>query len=193
MSQERPDEEQLEPDEEYDDLEETDDATVIRQVPLAWVWSSVPWMVVAGLLYFPIGLFEEITVLLVLLVVAVPRYISQRRTHYTITDRSLIYQRGGIFGVQRVPIPLDRLKDVRMKFGLFGKTLGYQTVDVMLDNGAVADLTYVPIYMDVAGQIRELIDEVDEDDEDDDDDYLDDDDEVEEASEDDDRGRRNVP
>ena len=190
MSQERPDEQQLEPDEEYDDLKETDDATVIRQVPLAWLWSSIPWVVVAALLYFPpLALFEEITVLLVVLVVTVPRYIAQRRTHYTITDRSLIYQRGGIFGVQRVPIPLDRLKDVRTKFGLFGKTLGYQTVDVMLDNGAVADLTYVPIYLDVAGQIRELIDEVAEDDED----YLDDDDEAEEGGEDDDRGRRNVP
>ena len=188
MSQERPAEEQPEPDEEYDedDLEDTADATVIRQVPLAWVWSSTPWMVVAALLYFPIGLFEEITVLLVLLVVAVPRYISQRRTHYTITDRSLIYQRGGIFGVQRVPIPLDRLKDVRTKFGLFGKTLGYKTVDVMLDNGAVADLSYLPIFLDVEDQLRELIDEFAEDD----DDYLDDDDEAEGGGDGDAPGRR---
>ena len=190
MSQERPAEEQPEPEEEYDDdLEETGDATVIRQVPLAWVFSSLPWMVVAGLLYFPIGLFEEITVLLVALVVAVPRYISQRRTHYTITDRSLIYQRGGIFGVQRVPIPLDRLKDVRTKFGLFGKTLGYKTVDVMLDNGAVADLSYLPIFLDVEDQLRELIDEFAEDD----DDYLDDDDEAEEGGDDDAPRRRALP
>ena len=184
MSQERPENEQPDPDEEEeydDDLEDTEDATVIRQVPLAWALSSVPWIVVAIALYFLIG-FDEITILLIVLVVAVPRYVAQRRTHYTITYRSLIYQRGGIFGVQRVPIPIDRLKDVRTKFGLFGKTLGYKTVDVMLDNGAVADLSYVPIYLDIEGQLRELIDEAAEDD----DDYLDDDDEVEDEGDDDD-------
>jgi uncharacterized membrane protein YdbT with pleckstrin-like domain len=189
MTQERPEEEQLEPDEQYDEPDIPNDATVIRQVPLAWFWSSVPWLVVAILLYFPIGLFEEITILLVALVVVIPRYISQRRTSYTITDRSLIYERGGIFGVQRVPIPIDRLKDVRTKFGLFGKTLGYQTVDVMLDNGSVADLSYVPIYMDVAGLLREMIDDAAEYE----DDPLDEDDEIDDGGDDDGRGRRALP
>lgn len=191
MTQERPEEEQLEPDEQYDEPDIPNDATVIRQVPLAWFWSSIPWVVVAIALYFLIG-FDEITIFLIVLVVAVPRYIAQRRTSYTITDRSLIYQRGGIFGVQRVPIPIDRLKDVRTKFGLFGKTLGYQTVDVMLDNGSVADLSYVPIHMDVAGQLKELIDDAAEYDEDplDEDDE---DDEVDEDGDDDGRGRRTLP
>ena len=188
MTEERPLEEQPEPDEQYDEPEIPNDATVVRQVPLAWLWSSIPWVVVAVALYFLIG-FDEITILLIVLVVAVPRYISQRRTSYTITDRSLIYQRGGIFGVQRVPIPIDRLKDVRTKFGLFGKTLGYQTVDVMLDNGSVADLSYVPIYLDVAGQLKELIDDA----ADYEDDPLDEDDELDDGGEDDGPGRRARP
>ena len=164
MSQERPEEEQPQPDDQYEP-DVGDDAIVVRQVALAWLWSSLPWLAIAAVIYY-LGFFEEITGLLVVLVVVVPRYIAQRRTSYTITDRALIYKRGGIFGVQRVPIPINRLKDVRSRFGLFGKTLGYQTVDVMLDNGAVADLSYVPLGPAVSDRIKELIDAAAEDEED---------------------------
>ena len=59
----------------------------------------------------------------------------------------------------------------------------------MLDNGSVADLSYVPIYLDVAGQLKELIDDA----ADYEDDPLDEDDELDDGGEDDGPGRRARP
>ena len=159
MGKYRPLEEQPTPNE-GDEPEIPSDATVVRQVRLAWVWSSAPWLaIIFFIYYFQFIPLEEVSVLLVVLVVVIPRFMGQRRTSYTITEQSLIYQRGGMFGVQRIPIPITRLKDVRSRSGLFGRTLGYQTVDVMLDNEAVVNLSYVPLTQDVVGQLKELIEE----------------------------------
>ena len=135
-----------------------EDATIIRQVPWAWFYSSVPWIGALVVLLY-VGFIEEFSSILVLAVILVPRFISWRRTAYILTEDTLIYQRGGVFGAQSFDIPIASLKDVRARFGLFGRALGYEAVDVMLENNAVAALTYVPALAELGGRIQEMIDE----------------------------------
>ncbi len=139
-----------------DDSEEIpEDATVLTQVPYAWVWSTLPYMLILGALYLIIPVPELIA--LVMVVILVLSYFAWRGTAYVFTADALIYQRGAITGASRYKIPLSRLKDVRARYGIWGRALGYQSVDIMFDDGAVASLKYLPILDEIAPQIRELI------------------------------------
>ena len=137
-------------------IEIPEDAIRIKQVRWAWLWASTPWLVVVyAVYYFQILPIEEVTVFLLTVMIIVPRYFSWRRSEYMITDDTLIYQRGGILKTSRYPIPMSQLSDVRARYGKFGRALGYQAVDILLDNGATASLTYVPSLAGVADQLRE--------------------------------------
>ena len=133
-----------------------EDGLVIKQVQWAWVWSSMPWLVLAVVL--GLTLFEEIFTIIFVTIIVVPRYFRWRRTEYVLTKDTLFYQQGGVAGYQRHEIPVSTLRDVRSRYGMFGRALGYQTVDVMLDNGAVASLQYVSALLDLDPLIRRLID-----------------------------------
>ena len=129
---------------------------VIRQVQWSWVWASMPWLVVIiVLLLTQLVPLDELTTSVILIIILVPRFFMSRRTRYTITDETLIYQRGGITSAKAYPLPMSRIKDVRARYGIFGRALGYQNVDIMMDNGATASLTYIPIDSDAAEQIRQ--------------------------------------
>ena len=130
----------------------------IRQVQWAWIMSSIPWTIVAGaFLYF--GLLIEEMALVLIVIVVLPRFFMWRRTLYGITDEHLIYQRGGILSSKAYPLPYSRMTDVRARYGIFGRALGYQAVDVMMDNGAVASLSYIPVVTDAEERIRAKIQE----------------------------------
>lgn len=134
------------------------EGTVIRQVQWAWLWSSLPWIVVL-VVFLYMGILEEVMTSVILIIIIVPRYFMWRRTKYTLTNDILIYQRGGITSSKAYPLPITKIKDVRTRYGLFGRALGYQAVDVLMDNGAVANMAYLPIVSNVSGQIRALIDQ----------------------------------
>ena len=115
---------------------------IVKQVPYSWLWSSLPWLIVLLALY-AFGVIEEITGAVVILVVVLPRYLETRRTFYAISKKSLVYQRGGIFGSQRFLFPFSNIRDVKVRDGMLGRPLGYQSVDVYLDKGTVATLNYI--------------------------------------------------
>ena len=131
--------------------------TVIKPIAFAWIWSSVPWLAVMSMLYAVGFIPEEITLVVLAVVIMVPRYVGHRRTLYVLARDELIYQRGGIFATKRVPIPISSIKDVRVRHGFLGRTLGYQTVDVLLENGAIANMAYISALTDVAAQLREMM------------------------------------
>jgi hypothetical protein len=114
-------------------------------------------VVLGGVLLY-IGILEEILTVLFLVVIVVPRYLRWRRTEYVLTRDTLFYQQGGVAGIQKYEVPISTLRDVRSRFGIFGKSLGYEGVDVMLDNGAVASLQYVPVLYGLGPLIQRLID-----------------------------------
>ena len=130
----------------------------IRQVQWAWVMSSIPWIVIAGV-FTQMGWLDEIMAGVLIVIVVLPRFFMWRRTLYGITDSHLMYQRGGILSSKAYPLPYSRMTDVRARYGIFGRALGYQAVDVMMDNGAVASLSYIPIVTDAEERIRAKIEE----------------------------------
>ena len=138
-------------------------ATVIRQVQYAWLWSSAPWLIILAVVYYTDFLIEAVPVVgaIITVIILAPRYVAWRRTAYILTDDSLIYKRGGITGSQKYQIPWSNLKGARANYGSFGRALGFQTVELLLQNDKVARLPYIPILQDVAGQIQELVDAAD--------------------------------
>ena len=140
-----------------------EDAIVVRQVRYAWLWSSMPWLIILAVLYYTDILIEGVPIVgaVISVVIMVPRYLSWRRTAYILTTENFIYVRGTFSGSNKFHIPLSKLADVRVRFGFFGRSLGYQTVDLVLENESVASLKYIPVLSDFAEQIRELIGEQD--------------------------------
>ena len=130
----------------------------IRQVQWAWIISSIPWIIVA-FAFTQIGWLDEIMAGVLIVIVVLPRFFMWRRTLYGITDSHLIYQRGGILSSKGYPLPYSRMTDVRSRYGIFGRALGYQAVDVMMDNGAVATLSYVPVVTDAEERLQAKIKE----------------------------------
>ena len=82
-----------------------------------------------------------------------------RGTSYTLSEEHLMYKRGGIMSSKEYPLPYGRMSTVKARFGLFGRAFGYQAVDVMLNNGAVATLSYVPILANTAERITKKIED----------------------------------
>ena len=134
-----------------------EDAIEVAQVQYAWLWSSW-WLLAIILLLFVFGIFPDpFTPSVLVFIVLIPKYWQWRRTRYYLTEDALIYQRGGILQTRRYQIPFARLKDTRVRHGMFGRALGFQHVDIMLENGAIATLIYVPAQMDVADYFRKRI------------------------------------
>ncbi|MCY4528166.1 MAG: PH domain-containing protein [Chloroflexi bacterium] len=131
-----------------------DDAIEVAQVQYAWLWSSW-WLLAIVLIIFVFGIFPDpFTPAVLAVVILIPKYWHWRRTRYYLTEDALIYQRGGIMQTRRYLIPFSRLKETRTRFGMFGRALGFQHVDIMLENGAIATLVYVPAQMDIAGYFQ---------------------------------------
>ena len=131
-----------------------DDAIEVAQVQYAWLWSSW-WLLAIVLIIFVVGVFPDpFTPAVLIFVIVIPKYWQWRRTRYYLTEDALIYQRGGILQTRRYLIPFNRLKDTRARFGMFGRALGFQHVDIMLENGAIATLQYVPSQMDINGYFQ---------------------------------------
>ena len=128
-----------------------EDAIEVAQVQYAWLWSSWWLLAIVFILFF---VYDPIMPAILMVIILIPKYWQWRRTRYYLTEDALIYQRGGILQTRRFLIPLNRLKDTRARFGMFGRALGFQHVDIILENGALATLVYVPAQMDIADYFR---------------------------------------
>ena len=104
-----------------------------------------------------IPLLDEFTALFIALVIMVPRYISWRRTRFTLANEVLLYQRGGLMGSQEIPISYSDMVDVRVRYGLFGRSLNYKSVDIMLADNRIANMGYIPIGSDLDEKVRDKI------------------------------------
>lgn len=130
-----------------------ENAVSVSQVDWAWLWSATPWLIVVGILS-TLSL-EPAFASIIVLIIIVPRFLTWRRTAYIVTDDTLIYQRGGFTGSRQYNIPLENLVEVKSRNGMFGRGLGYQAVDIKLDNQASASLTYVPTVAGLENIIRD--------------------------------------
>jgi uncharacterized membrane protein YdbT with pleckstrin-like domain len=134
---------------------------IMRQVRFAWFWASAPWLIgflIVSMVVPELAITEPVTATVILVVIIVPRYFVWRRTRYTIADEYLVYQRGGIMSARAYPLPWWRISDVQTKYGMFGRAIGYKSVNVMMNNGAIASMSYLPMNSDAEELVREKID-----------------------------------
>ena len=131
-----------------------DDAIEVAQVQYAWLWSSWWLLAIIVVLFF---VSEPIVPAILMVIVLIPKYWQWRRTRYYLTEDALIYQRGGILQTPRYLVPFSRLKETRARFGMFGRAFGFQHVDIMLENGAIATLQYVPTQMNIVDYFEKRI------------------------------------
>jgi membrane protein YdbS with pleckstrin-like domain len=140
-----------------DEIEEGEVITVVRQVKSGVLWSSGPWLIVI----FAIVLFMEAIVptigIMMAVVVVVPRFFLWLRSSYVLTENVLIYNRGGMIRTGTYKIPLSRITEVSENYGRFGRTLGYKSVVIKLENGVSASLAYIAPDSDFHEQIAARI------------------------------------
>ena len=138
-----------------------EDALVVRQASYAWLWSSTPWLIGIYVLFQLGVLVEPFIAVALMLVIVVPRFLVWRGTAYILTDKELIYQRGGIMGSRKYRIPFTTMADVQSRYGMFGRGLGYQAVDILLDNEDKGRfqrfVEYVPTSMGMESLLRQRI------------------------------------
>lgn len=134
-----------------------DDAIVVRPSGWAWGWYVVPFAIFVGVSLF-VDLFTFSTLPLILaLIVIVPRYLRWRSTAYILTDEHVVIQVGKA-SRQRYDLPISQVSDVQAYPGIFGRTLGYTAVHLVLRDKRVAILDHVPLRSPVVEHVRARID-----------------------------------
>ena len=140
-----------------DQIEIPDDAIVVLQSNWAWMWSAAPWVVLFGIAtVFDLFTFGVLPMVLAAIVI-IPSYMSFRKTAYILTDTHVIIQQGTLFGAQKIDLGIERLSEVLELPGMFGRSLGYTAVHLVLKDGRVALLRYVPLSAPLAQHVRSRI------------------------------------
>ena len=135
------------------------DAIVVLQSNWAWMWSAAPWVVLFGVAtVFDLFTFGLLPMVLAAIVI-IPSYMSFRKTAYILTDTHVIIQQGTLFGSQQVEVEIANLGDVLEVPGMFGRSLGYTGVHLVLKDGRVAFLRYVPLKAPLAHHVRSRLGE----------------------------------
>ena len=122
-----------------------DDAMVVFQSQWSYMLYTIPWLILLG---FSLTL-DAISFGLLPVVVAIyiigSRYMSFRRTAYILTGEHFIIFRGSFMGRNRIDFPLSNISEVLIQPGIFGQTLGYTSVRMLLADQRVMVLEYVPL------------------------------------------------
>ena len=129
--------------------------TVIRQSQWAWIWPCVPWIVLFGLsILFDFLSFGALPIILATIVI-VPRYMGYLRTAYTLTESQLVVQQGSIAGKKTFNVNYSDIKHLGIEYGMFGRSLGYTTIKVYLNEERMVLLNYVPASSPIADRLRQ--------------------------------------
>ena len=138
-------------------VEIPNDAFIVGQSNWAWMWSAAPWVVLFGIAtVFDLFTFGLLPMVLAAIVI-IPSYMSFRKTAYILTDTHVIIQQGTLFGAQKIDLGIERLGEVLELPGMFGRSLGYTAVHLVLKDGRVALLRYVPLSAPLAQHVRSRI------------------------------------
>ena len=141
------------------------DAISIKQSGWVWMLPALPWIALLAVSFFIDFISFGIIPLVLAAVIVGPRFIAWRRTLFILTEEHLVVQRGGFSGYQRVDLPFSDLREVVVRPGMLGGTLGYTTVYVTLRDGRVAILDHVPTSSPLIEHVRARVVPMPEDDE----------------------------
>lgn len=152
------------------DLDESDipsHAQLFRQSHWAWLMSSIIWvgMLVVIVSLFGGGLGDALLGVpfaiegLMALVIAGPRYLRWKQTAYYLSDDMLYMTLGGFTFLQKkkriIGIYFDSMAALELKHGVFGRSLGYGEVMVILKDKRAAKLQYLDEYEGFMNLINE--------------------------------------
>ena len=140
-----------------DEIEDGEVITEVRQVKSGVLWSSGPWLIVILAIMLFMEPITEVIAIMMAVVVVVPRFFLWLRSSYVLTENVLIYNRGGMIRTGTYRIPLSRITEVTENYGRFGRTLGYKSVVIKLENGVSASLAYIAPDSDFHQQIAARI------------------------------------
>ena len=146
-------------------IEIPDDATVIRQSNWAWQLPAAPGVLFSFASFFLDFISFGALPFILTAVVVVPRYLRWRKALYILTEDHVVVFRGGLTGRQRYDLPISEFTEVNIRPGIFGGSLGYRAVHIMLRNGKVIVLDYLPQDAPLAAHIESRIGQYDEDEE----------------------------
>lgn len=122
-------------------LEIPENAVLVKPSNWAWLWYCTPWVAlgVASFSFDAISFGAFPVVIGVLFVL--PQYMRWRRTVYILTDEYVLVKRGPR---QLYTVLFSDVTEVRRHPGLFGNTLGYAAIYLVLKDGRSAFLSHVP-------------------------------------------------
>ena len=117
-----------------------EDAVIVKPSSWAWLWYTTPWIALGAASFFDVITFGIFPVLIGVLFV-LPQYIRWRSTFYILTDEYVLVKRGAR---QLYTVPFSDVTEVRRHPGLFGNSLGYAAIYLVLKDGRSAFLSHVP-------------------------------------------------
>lgn len=122
-------------------LEIPENAVLVKPSNWAWLWYCTPWLAFGVASFF----FDAISFGLFPIVIGgffvLPQYMRWRSTVYILTDEYLLVKRGTR---QLYNVPFSEVTEVRRNPGLFGNSLGYAAIYLVLKDGRSAFLSHVP-------------------------------------------------
>ena len=118
-----------------------EDAVIVKPSKWAWLWYTTPWVAlgVASLSFDAIS-FGTLPILIGALFV-LPQYMRWRSTMYVLTNEYVLVKRGAR---QIYNVPFSEVTEVRRHPGLFGNSLGYAAIYLVLKDGRSAFLSHGP-------------------------------------------------
>ncbi|SVB89202.1 uncharacterized protein METZ01_LOCUS242056 [marine metagenome] len=134
-----------------------DDAIIVTQTNWAWIWATVPWIILFGVSFVFDALTFGILPSVLAVAVIVPRYVSFKRTCYILTQTHVVLVQGSLIGKRRVDLAFSEMEHVDLSPGPFGNSLGYAKVDIQLKDGRIASLHHVPNESPLFGHVQSRI------------------------------------
>jgi len=129
------------------------DAIIVRPSMWAWLWAVVPWAVLAIVsLYVDQITFVGLPLLFAAIII-IPRYISYRGMTFTLLEDYVVVKRGR----QRYDLPINQINQIESRPGMFGQSLGYTFVYLVLIDGKTAVLQHVPASSPIVAHINKRL------------------------------------
>ncbi len=138
-----------------------ENVTVFHQTHWAWLLPSSIWIV----LLLAVIIYDFISMgfipLLMAVAIVVPRYLRWKQTKYYLSEEALYITMVGLPLIQKKRIfmlSFADIADMNLKYGTFGKTLGYAEVQVVVQNQQPIKLPYIGNYQDFMSYIESRTD-----------------------------------
>ena len=134
---------------------------VFHQTHWAWLLPSSIWIILLLVLAQTDFLTMGLIPLLMAVAIVLPRYLRWKQTKYYLSEEALYITMVGLPLIQKKRIfelPFDDMAGMNLKYGTFGKSLGYAEVGVVFQNQQIAKLSYIGNYQDFMSHIESRTD-----------------------------------